>query len=119
MSDQEDAVTKASFPGPRSDFRETEGFSYRYVMGFSQSVEGKCIIYVYYKGQKSWMNFRVKHEASCSTRQAGEGNNAQQMSNKTHLIKIRFYDLLFQSSETQLITLCRCLTNRVSKVLTN
>jgi hypothetical protein len=56
-SDQEDAVTRASFAGPRPDF-ETEGFSSRFVTGFSKSGGGKCMIYMYYKSQKpkAWRN---------------------------------------------------------------
>ena len=38
-SEQEDAVMRVSFPGPRSDF-EREGFSYRFVPEFSKSTGG-------------------------------------------------------------------------------
>lgn len=45
---------------------ETEGFSSRFATGFSKSVGGKCMIYMYYKSQKPG-GIHVKYEVSCST----------------------------------------------------
>jgi hypothetical protein len=71
---QEDAVTRASFAGPRSDF-ETVGLSSRFVTGFSKSGGGKCMIYMYYKSQKPG-GIHIKYRVSCSTNRHERGNNA-------------------------------------------